>query len=80
MGIVTIYEQRMAYLIDTYAPRGILEDNIKRWAEDKEFAIVSEDAGEGKIRWVVRFKSDEEEDDDVSERDKDLQTGSEAEK
>jgi hypothetical protein len=80
MGIVTIYEQRMAYLIDTYAPSGILEDNIKRWAADKEFAIVSEDAGEGKIRWVVRFKSDDEEEDaEDAERDTDLQTRSEAE-
>lgn len=65
-GIVMIYEQRMAYLIDTYCPNGKLrERDVQDWAKDREFAIVStriedEELGiEGEPAWKVVIKEDE---------------------
>lgn len=56
-----IYEQRMAYLIDTYAEDGKLyEQEVEFWAGDKEFAIVH-DADEAGRFWKVVFKQDEPE-------------------
>ena len=38
-----IYEQRMAYLIDTYCPDGKLRESaVKEWAGDREFAIAAD--------------------------------------
>lgn len=65
-GIVMTYEQRMAYLIDTYCPNGKLrERDVEEWAKDRSFAIVfsrieDEELGiEGEPAWKVVFKEDE---------------------
>ena len=69
-GIVMTYEQRMAYLIDTYCPNGKLrERDVEEWAKDRSFAIVfsrieDEELGiEGEPAWKVVFKEDAETDD-----------------
>lgn len=69
-GIVMIYEQRMAYLIDTYCPDGKLrERDVQDWAKDRAFAIVAckideEEIGiEGEPAWKVVFKEDAASDD-----------------
>lgn len=69
-GIVMTYEQRMAYLIDTYCPNGKLrERDVEEWAKDRSFAIVfsrieDEELGiEGEPAWKVVFKEDDENDD-----------------
>ena len=56
-----IYEQRMCYLIHTFAPGGIMaESQAQEWAGDKEFALVHEyDEQEGLI-WKVVFKETED--------------------
>jgi hypothetical protein len=58
-----IYEQRMAYLIEQFAPDGILvEDDVAAWAGDREFAIVL-DADEPHGRyWKVVYKDDKDTD------------------
>jgi len=69
-GIVMTYEQRMAYLIDTYCPNGKLrERDVEEWAKDRSFAIAfsrieDEELGiEGEPAWKVVFKEDAETDD-----------------
>ena len=59
----SIYEQRMAYLIEQFAPDGILvEDDVAAWAGEKEFAIVL-DADEPHGRyWKVVYKDDKDSD------------------
>jgi hypothetical protein len=57
----TIYEQRMCYLLATYAPDGAMyEDNINDWAGDKSFALVADYEGP-RLKWKVVF-----EDEDIS--------------
>ena len=59
-AMAQIYEQRMCYLIDRFAPEGIREADIKEWAADKEFALVADFTDDGKaISWKVVFKEDE---------------------
>ena len=55
----SIYEQRMAYLIEQFAPdRVLVEDDVAAWAGEKEFAIVL-DADEPHGRyWKVVYKDD----------------------
>ena len=51
-----IYEQRMAYLIDMYAPgKVIYEDDIEEWAKDRAFALVHQ-YEEGRLLWMVKFE------------------------
>lgn len=51
-----IYEQRMAYLIDMYAPgKVIYEDDIEDWAKDRAFALVHQ-YEEGRLLWMVKFE------------------------
>lgn len=54
-----IYEQRMCYLIDKFAPDKILcEDDVQKWAGDRDFALVADaDEEHGRI-WKVVFKDD----------------------
>jgi chromosome segregation ATPase len=57
-----IYEQRMAYLIDSYAADGRLyEQEIENWAGDRAFAIVGDEDGAGRF-WKVVFQEEETED------------------
>ena len=72
-GIVMTYEQRMAYLIDTYCPNGKLrERDVEEWAKDRAFAIVfsrieDEELGiEGEPAWKVVFQEDENTDEQSS--------------
>lgn len=68
--IALIYEQRLAYMIDRYAPDGrISESEIQAWAGEKEFALVSERKGKD-IVWKVVFKTDEESKPDNTEENK----------
>ena len=62
MGI--IYEQRMAYLIEQFAPDKILlEDDVEAWAGDKEFAIVHAADPEHGRYWKVVYKDDDKDHD-----------------
>ena len=62
--LTQIYEQRMCYLIDQFAPDGkLVEDDAEAWAEGKEFALVhdaNEDAG---LYWKVMFREEGDTDD-----------------
>lgn len=64
----SIYEQRMAYLIEQYAPDGVLaEDDVAAWAGDKEFAIVLDaNADHGRF-WKVVYKDDKNTDEQTEE-------------
>jgi hypothetical protein len=60
--IAEVYEQRLAYMIETHAPgRRLYEDEIKEWAENKAFAIIYDKDEYGDC-WKVVFKKDEDED------------------
>lgn len=53
--LVEVYEQRMAYVIDMFAPgKVIYEDDIQDWARDRAFALVGSEE-EGRILWEVKF-------------------------
>ena len=66
-----IYEQRMAYLIDSYAEDGRLyEQEIEHWAGDRAFAIVHDEDDAGRF-WKVVFQEEETED---GQQDQDIQT------
>ena len=73
-GLASIYEQRMAYLIDTYCPnKKLRERDVEDWAKDRAYAIVAtkiedEEAGiEGEPAWKVVFQEEEEENKDDAE-------------
>lgn len=52
-----IYEQRMAYLIETYAPDGkLMESMVEEWAGDRSFALVHDTDDDGEIYWKVVFE------------------------
>lgn len=57
-----IYEQRMAYLIDSYAADGRLyEQEVEAWAGDRAFAITHDEDDAGRF-WKVVFQEEETED------------------
>ena len=59
----SIYEQRMAYLIEQFAPDGILvEDDVAAWAGEKEFAIMLDADQEHGRYWKVVYKDDKDTD------------------
>lgn len=65
-----IYEQRMAYLIDTCCPdKRLYEEDVEAWAKDKEFALVfdRDDVESNPFRrtWKVVFKEDGQQDQDI---------------
>lgn len=65
-----IYEQRMCYLIDAFAPGQIVyEDDIEAWAKDREFALLHEyidvndtDKRRTGLIWKVVFNEEGDED------------------
>lgn len=60
--IVEVYEQRLAYMIETHAPgHRLYEDEIKEWAGDKAFAIIY-DRDEYGDCWKVVYKDEPGED------------------
>ena len=68
-----IYEQRMAYLIDSYAEDGRLyEQEVEEWAKrkDQAFALVHDYDGSSRY-WKVVFQEEETED---GQQDQDIQT------
>ncbi len=67
-----IYEQRMCYLIENYAPGKIIhESDVEAWAGDKAFALVHEyDENEG-LCWKVAFEEGEKD----NGEDNDIQDG-----
>lgn len=65
--LANIYEQRMAYLIDTYCPdQRLYDEDVEAWAKDREFAVVfdNEDVESDPFRrtWKVVFKEDGQQD------------------
>ena len=66
-----IYEQRMAYLIDSYADDGRLyEQEVEHWAGDRAFAIVHDEDEAGRF-WKVVFQ--EEENDENTQKQEQVQ-------
>ena len=66
MGI--IYEQRMAFLIENYAPDKILvEADVETWAGDRLFAIVHEADAEHGRYWKVVYAENEQQTDNVQD-------------
>lgn len=66
--ITQIYEDRIAYLMDTYSGGVLKESDVEKWAKGIEFAVVHE-VKPGKERiWKVVKRSEES-----SESDKDVQ-------
>ena len=59
--IVQLYEDRMAYLIDTKCDGELREKDVEAWAEGKEFAIVHDYLAEERI-WKVLTREENEED------------------
>jgi hypothetical protein len=73
-SLSAIYEQRMAYLIDTYCPdKKLRERDVKAWAGDREFAIVAVPDKEDETMWGVAFKENE----DDGKRSEDIPDNSE---
>lgn len=70
-----IYEQRMAYLIDSYAADGRLyEQEVEHWAGDRAFAIIHDEDAAGRF-WKVVFQEEENEDDEHKDIQTDVQEG-----
>ena len=66
-----IYEQRMAYLIDSYAADGRLyEQEVEHWAGDRAFAIVHDEDEAGRF-WKIVFQ--EEENDENTQKQEQVQ-------
>lgn len=74
-----IYEQRMCYLIDNYAPDGIVyEKDIEEWAADRAFCLMHEyidvndlDKRRTGLVWKVVFEEDgKHESEGISEDDR----------
>lgn len=57
-----IYEQRMAYLIDSYAAdQRLYEQEVEHWAGDRAFTIIHDEDDAGRF-WKVIFQEEENED------------------
>ena len=52
--IVSVYEQRLCYLIENYTDGKIYEDQMSEWAGDKAMALVAE-YDDGGIYWSVKY-------------------------
>lgn len=53
--LASIYEARIAYLIDTYCDGRLPEADVIAWAEGKEFALTYDQDSEERI-WVVQTR------------------------
>ena len=57
--LAVIYEQRMAYLIEKFAPgKKLVENDVKTWAGDKEFALVHDADKDNGLYWKVVYRED----------------------
>ena len=61
-----LYEDRIAYLIDTYCDGRLAEADVKAWAEGKEYALTFDKESKDPI-WIVKTREETAEDEDVSE-------------
>ena len=61
-----LYEDRIAYLIDTYCDGRLAESDVKAWAEGKEYALTFDKESKDPI-WIVKTREETAEDEDVSE-------------
>lgn len=62
-----LYEDRIAYLIDTYCEdKKLAEADVKAWAEGKEYALTFDPKVKEPV-WVVMTREETEADEDVSE-------------
>ena len=59
--LIQIYEDRMAYLIDTKCDGELREKDVEAWAEGKEFAIIHDYLADERI-WKVVSREENEED------------------
>ena len=76
LGVMAgIYEQRMAYLIDSYAAdKRLYEQEVEHWAGDRAFAIIHDEDAAGRF-WKVVFEEEENEDDEHKDIQTDVQEG-----
>ena len=76
LGVMAgIYEQRMAYLIDSYAAdKRLYEQEVEHWAGDRAFAIIHDEDAAGRF-WKVVFQEEENEDDEHKDIQTDVQEG-----
>jgi len=58
--IAQLYEDRICYLMDTYAGGRLREQDVVEWAEGKEYALTFEPDKEETI-WIVKTRSAEDE-------------------
>ena len=68
--IAQLYEDRIAYLMDTFADGTFREADAEAWAKGKQFAVVHEVKQKDRV-WKVVIKQDGKE---GSKSDKDVQT------
>jgi hypothetical protein len=68
--IAQLYEDRIAYLMDTFADGTFREADAEAWAKGKQFAVVHEVKQKDRV-WKVVIKQDGK---DGSKSDKDVQT------
>ena len=80
-----IYEQRMCYLIDTFAPGKIMyEEDVEAWAADREFALLHEyidindlEKRRTGLAWKVVFNKETENNEQDNNIQTDVQEGQE---
>lgn len=63
--LTQIYEQRMCYLIDTYADGKFYDEDAEAWAGDKEFKLAVDYEEDSRKAWKVVFNEDGHEDTDI---------------
>ena len=57
--MAALYEDRIAYLIDTYCDGRLEEAVVKAWAEGKEYALTFDEESKEPI-WIVQMKEAED--------------------
>ena len=65
-AMARLYEDRIAYLIDTHCGGRLAEADVKAWAEGKEYALTFDKESVDPI-WIVKTREETEADEDVSE-------------
>lgn len=59
--IVSVYEQRLCYMIENFTDGKVYEDDMAAWAGDKAMALVAEFDDDG-IYWQVKYGEEAKED------------------
>lgn len=59
------YEGLVCYLVKMLGWDGVVDSEVAKWAEDKEYALTAEEAKDGGVVWVpvIRIVEEGEEDD-----------------